>query len=169
MVRARALQSSDISLAGADAHSAVDAVDEDLAVADLAGLGGSYDGLDDFADLVSRDGRFDLDLGQEADRVFGAAIDFGVALLTPVSFDLGDGHSEHSDRGQGVAHLVKLERLDDSHDDLHGLVPPLKPVPGVAGSGTKICRATFHPRQQRHENQSSRVPDSKRVTRGDYK
>src|SRR6267142_1947829 len=106
-VRARALQSSGVGLAGADAHGAVDAVDEDL------------------------------DLGQEADGVFGAAIDFGVALLAPVSLDLGDGHSERPARGQGFAHLVNLERLDDSHDDLHGF-PPLKPVPGVAGSGTKM-------------------------------
>src|SRR5262245_2602661 len=69
-VGARALQSRGIGLAGADAHGAVDAVDEDLAVADLAGLGGPYDGVDDFVDLIGRDRRFDLDLGQKADGVF---------------------------------------------------------------------------------------------------
>src|SRR5437016_8230283 len=89
--RARALQSSGVGLAGADAHGAVEAVDEDLSIADLAGLGGPYDGVDDFVDLIGRDCRFDLDLRQEAYGVFGAAIDFGVALLTPVSLDLGDG------------------------------------------------------------------------------
>src|SRR5882757_1545382 len=126
-VRARALESSGVGLASADAHGAVDAVDEDLSIADLAGLGGRHDRFDDFVDLIGRDCRLDLDLGQEAHGVFGAAIDFGVALLAPVSLDLGDGHPEHPDRGQGVAHLVKLERLDDSHDDLHGLIPQLKP------------------------------------------
>src|SRR5262249_51891159 len=131
-VRARALQSSGVGLAGADAHGVVDAVDEDLAVADLAGLGGSYDGVDDLVDLIGRHCRLDLDLGQEAHSVFGAAIDFGVALLTAVSLDLGDGHPEHPDRGQGVAPLVKFKRLDNSNDDLHGLTPPLEPVPGVA-------------------------------------
>src|SRR5215813_230808 len=102
-VRARALQSSGVGLAGADTHGVVDAVDEDFSVADLTGLGGCHDRLDDFVDLIGRDCRLDLDLGQETYGVFGAAIDFGVALLTPVPLDLGDGHSVHSDRGQGVA------------------------------------------------------------------
>src|SRR5258707_4261743 len=35
-----------VGFAGADAHGAVDAVDEDLAVADLAGLGGHHDRVD---------------------------------------------------------------------------------------------------------------------------
>src|SRR3954452_11644745 len=123
VVRARASQSSGLGLAGADTHGAFDAVDEDLAVADLAGLGGRHNRVDDSVNLIGRDCRFDLDFGKKAYGVFGAAIDFRVAFLTPVSLDLGDGHSEHSDRSQVVALLVKLERLDDSHDDLHGLVP----------------------------------------------
>jgi hypothetical protein len=32
----------------------------------------------------------------------------------------------HADRSQSVADLVELERLDDGHDDFHGL-PPLGP------------------------------------------
>src|SRR4051812_24666165 len=91
-VRARALQSSVIGLAGADPHGAVDAVDEDLSVADLAGLGGRHDRVDDFVDLIGWDRRLDLDLGQEAHGVFGAAIDFGVAFLAAVPLDLGNGH-----------------------------------------------------------------------------
>ena len=51
----------------------VDRVDEDLAVADLAGLGGAGDGIDDLVDLVGGDSHFDLELGQEADGVFRAA------------------------------------------------------------------------------------------------
>src|SRR4051812_342583 len=135
-LRARALQRSVVGLAGSYPHGAVDAVDEDLSVADLAGLGGRHDCVDDFVNLIGRHCRLDLDLGQEADGVFGAAINFGVALLTPVTFDLGDGHPEHPDRGQGVAHLVKLKRLDDSHDDLHGS-PPAKAHPWGGRLGHK--------------------------------
>ena len=67
----------------------------------------------------------DLHLRQEGHRVFGAAIDFGMALLTPVALDLGDGHPVHPDRGQSVADLVELEWLDDRHDDFHGFNPRL--------------------------------------------
>ena len=65
----------------------------------------------------------DLEFRQEAHGVFGAAVDFRVALLTSVTLDLGDGHSVHANRSQSVADLVELERLDDGHDDLHGFLP----------------------------------------------
>src|ERR1700716_3297431 len=74
-------QRGDIGLAGADAHGAVDAEDEDLSVSDLARFGGAGDCFDHLVDLLGVDCHFDLDLGQEAHGVFGAAIDFGVALL----------------------------------------------------------------------------------------
>ena len=99
--------------------------DEDLAVADLAGLGRGGDGFDDFVDLVGSDCDLNLELRQEAHGVFGAAIDFGVPLLTPVSLDLSDGHAVHPDRGQGVTDLVELEWLYDGHDDFHLVRSPL--------------------------------------------
>ena len=74
------------------------------------------------------DSDFDLDLRQEVHGVFGAAVDFSVALLTPVALDLGDGQPVHPRRGQSVADLVELERLDDGHDDFHGFDPRLGPA-----------------------------------------
>ena len=38
-----------------------------------------------------------LDLRQEVHGVFGAAIDFRVALLAAVALDLGDGHALHAE------------------------------------------------------------------------
>ena len=64
-------------------------------------------------------GDLELDLRQEAHGIFGAAIDFGVALLSPVTLHLGDGQPLNADLGEGVADLVELERLDDGHDDFH--------------------------------------------------
>src|ERR1043166_7775371 len=94
-----------VGLAGADAHGVVESHDEDLAVADLAGLGRRRDRLDGLLDHRGVHCDLDLDLGQEAHGVFGAAIDFGVALLAPVSLDLRDGHPVHADRSQiGRAH-----------------------------------------------------------------
>ena len=41
-----------VGLAGADAHGVLEIGDENLAVADLAGLGGRGDGFDGLVDLV---------------------------------------------------------------------------------------------------------------------
>ena len=94
---------------------------------DLTGLGGGRNGIDDLVGLLARNSDFDLDLRQEVHGVFGAAIDFSVALLTPVTFDLGDGQPVHPSRSQSVTDLVELERLDDGHDDFHGFDPRLGP------------------------------------------
>src|SRR4029450_12077774 len=111
-----------VGFAGADAYGVVDVVDEDFAVADLTGLGGGRNGGDYLVSLLARNSDFDLDLRQEVHGVFGAAVDFSVALLTPVSLDLGDGQPVHPRRSQSVADLVELERLDDGHDDFHGSI-----------------------------------------------
>src|SRR3954470_4128459 len=121
------LQRRGVGFAGADADGVVDVVNEDFAVADLAGLGRSSDGLDDLVGLLARNSDFDLDLWQEIHGVFGTAIDFSMTLLTPVTFDLGDGQPVHPCRSQSVTDLVELERLDDGHDDFHGFDPRLGP------------------------------------------
>ena len=73
--------------------------------------------------MSAADGDLDLDLRQEAHGVFGAAIDFRMALLTPVALDFGDGQALDADGGERFAHLVELERLDDCHHDFHKVSP----------------------------------------------
>ena len=58
----------------------LDGEDEDLAVADFAGLGRLLDGFNGALDEVFTQDDFDLYLGQEVDGVLASAIDFGVAL-----------------------------------------------------------------------------------------
>src|SRR3954452_21104146 len=116
-----------IGLAGADANRMVEVDDEDFAVADLAGFGGSGDGVDGFLDLLGGDGDFDLDLGQEAHRVFGAAVDFRMAFLPAISLDFRDREAVNADSGQGVPDFFELEWLDDRHNDFHGSLSPLGP------------------------------------------
>ena len=89
-----------VGLTRADAQGVLDRGDENLAVADLAGLGGFDDGIDRLADEHVGDDDFDLDFGQEAHGVFGAAIHFGMALLAAVAFDFRDGHALEADIGQ---------------------------------------------------------------------
>src|SRR6266850_3926469 len=89
---------------------------------------------------------------------------FGVALLTPVPLNLRDGHSVHADPGQCVADLVKLEWLDDGHDDFHGCNPPSRPGPAGAGSGRlhrSFTRAESQSRSNVGPEESNRVPSPK--------
>src|SRR5580704_2079772 len=90
-----------------------------LAVADLSGFCGCCDHLDDFVHLSGQAGNFELQLWQEDRGVFGAAIDFRVALLTAVTSHLRDGQTLYADFEERVADLVELERLDDGHNDFH--------------------------------------------------
>src|SRR5579871_4433881 len=103
----------------------VEVDDEDLAVADLAGFRRRRDGLDRLVDLLGGDSDFDLDLGQEAHRVFGAAIDFRMALLPAVSLDFRHRETVNANGGQGVTDFFELEWLDDRHNNFHGSYPRL--------------------------------------------
>src|SRR5262249_24260409 len=89
-----------VGFAGADADGAIEVVDKDFPVADLAGLGRRADRRDRLFFQLVGDRDFDLELGQEIHGVFGAAINFGVALLPAEAFDLGDGHAVHADQVQ---------------------------------------------------------------------
>src|SRR6202012_4209940 len=61
----------------------------------------------------------DLDLRQEAHVIFRAAIDFGLSLLSAEALDFRHGQSLNPQRGQGLPDVVKLEGLDDGHDEFH--------------------------------------------------
>src|SRR3569623_807984 len=112
-----------------------EAGDENLAVADLAGLGGRGNGLDGAIDLGIGDRDLDLDFGQETHGIFGAAIDFGVALLSAVPLHFRDRAAMNANGGQGIADLFQLERLDDSHLVLH-VWSPLGPACRALSIGT---------------------------------
>src|SRR5688572_6389482 len=69
---------SRIGFAGADADDFLERHDEDLAVADLAGVRGPFDRLDHLLEHVVLDGGLDLHLGQEIDHVLRAPVELGV-------------------------------------------------------------------------------------------
>ena len=113
---------------------------ENLAVANLSGLRSGADRLDDLVHLIGGAGDFELDLRQEAHRVFGAAIDFSVALLPAVAFYLGDGQPLHPDLGKRVADLVELEWLDDGHDNFHWFNLPIAPCAATLDRAARSLR-----------------------------
>src|SRR5690554_3808469 len=108
-----------VQLPDADAHGALQRLHEDLAVADLAGVGRLEDRLDHRVELVVGHRDLELDLGQEVDHVLGPAVKLGVALLAAEPLDLGNRDAGHAGLGQRFAHVVEFERLDDRHDHLH--------------------------------------------------
>jgi hypothetical protein len=108
-----------VALAGPDAHDAFDGDDEDLAVADAAGLRRLAMASTTRSTRLSDHHDFELHLGQEIDDVFGTAIQFGVALLAAETLGLGNGDAGCPDLVKGFLHFVELERLDDRFDLFH--------------------------------------------------
>ena len=66
---------------------------EDLAVTDLAGVGGLGYRLDNPVKILVVNGDINLHLWQEIDHVFRAAIQLGVTLLPTEAFDLSNGNA----------------------------------------------------------------------------
>src|SRR3954471_21755409 len=97
----RALKRVAVGLAGPDPQRVIDRRHEDLAVADLPGAGARGDHPDRLVGEVGRDSDFDSELRQEVHDIFGAAVDFGMALLAAVTLDLGYRHAVNADRRQG--------------------------------------------------------------------
>src|ERR1017187_2066248 len=84
-------------LFGADAQGLFDGGNKHLAIADLAGLGGSDDRAHGGVGLAVGHDEFDFYFRQEIHGVFAAAIDFGVALLAAKPLDLAHGHAFDAD------------------------------------------------------------------------
>src|SRR5579872_273765 len=112
------------ALAGADADRFLDGRDEDLAVADPAGMRRVLDRLDRTLDHRLFHDDLDLHLGQEVDDVFGATVQLGMTLLPAKTLGLGHGDPLDPDFVKSLLHLIKLERLNDRLDLFHGSSHP---------------------------------------------
>lgn len=95
-------------VAGADADGVFDVEDEDLAVADFAGLADALGRFDDFFDRHLAYDCFDLDVRQQVDGVFLAPVYFDVAFLEAAAVDLADGHAHDADGVEGVLQFFQL-------------------------------------------------------------
>ena len=113
-------------LTGADTHDFFQVSDEHFAVADLAGTGGVDDGLNDLLSDVVGDSQLDLGLGQKVDDVLGAAVQLRVATLATEAFNFSCGDALHTDIGDGLANVIKFERLDDGGNKFHFLASVMR-------------------------------------------
>jgi hypothetical protein len=79
---------------------------KNLAISYFAGVGRFTDGFDDLIGAVSIDHDFDFDFRNKIHCIFGSAVDFLMAFLAPVSFDLGNRHSLDANFVQGFFDVI---------------------------------------------------------------
>src|SRR4030095_8129266 len=111
-----------VALAGANADRGVHGMNEDLAVADVAGLRGARKNGRDLVHETVGHHHLDLDLGKEVHRVLAARIEFRGPLLPAEAANLGNRHADNAYAGQRLLDVVELERLDDGFDPLHWIL-----------------------------------------------
>src|SRR5262245_13384215 len=133
------LERVDVGLAGADAQGLFNRSDKNFAVADLSRPRGGGERFHDLVDLLACDGDLEAKFRKEIHSVFGATVDFRVALLPPVAFDLGHSHALDAEACQCLTNLVEFEGLDDGDDQLHG-VPPCALAPRGFCCAHRPCR-----------------------------
>src|SRR5512147_897775 len=104
------------TLASAYAYGVFHRGDENLAITDTAGTRRLLDRLDRLFDQGVLDHQLDLHLRQEINHVFGAPVEFGMALLTAETLRLEHGNALQSELVERFLHVVELERLDDRLD-----------------------------------------------------
>src|ERR1700734_2992773 len=114
-----ALKRGGVGFAGADADRMIEPEYENLTVADLSGFRRRRNRVDDLVYLAGGTGDLDLDLGQKAHRILGAAIDLGVALLPTVALHFRHRQALHADFSERIADIVKLEGFNDGHHHFH--------------------------------------------------
>src|SRR5579872_2088904 len=141
-----------VFFAGADAHSLLERIDENLAVADLAGTRRGGDRFDHLIDHVGVDRDFDFQLGQKAHRVFSAAINFSMPLLPSITFDFRHRQPVYPDGRERVAHLLQFERLDYCHHYFHLPHPSL-----AAGAPQTLTRRPARWRPDAREARPARA------------
>src|SRR5258708_12789437 len=120
-----------VGFARPDTHHLLHGAHKNLPVADLAGARRLDDSLDRAVEHLFRHDDLDLGLRQEGHDVFGAAVEFRVALLATEAFHLRHGQSGDSDLGKGLANFVELERLHHGFDFLHAHSPAFTSVPSI--------------------------------------
>src|SRR6267143_84094 len=108
-----------------DTHHLLHSAHKNLPVADLAGARRLDNSLDRALEHLFRHHDLDLDLRQQVTDIFGAAVEFRVALLATEAFHLRHRQPCDSDFGEGLANFVELERFHHGFDFLHGHSPAL--------------------------------------------
>src|SRR5271169_785878 len=101
---------------GTNPNDVFEVGDENLAVADFAGVRLELDCVDHRLVLLILDHQLNFQLGQKVDHVFRATVQFGVTLLTTESFHFVNRHDGDTETLKLLFYRIQSERLDDSFD-----------------------------------------------------
>src|SRR5205085_632899 len=93
--------------------------DKNLAVANLAGLSGPHDRIDDEREVRVGANDIHLHLGNEIDGILRAAIHLGMSLLAAKAADFRDGHPMNAALSESIFYIFELEMPNDRFDFLH--------------------------------------------------
>jgi len=98
-----------IFLSGANANNALDGYNENLSIANFAGMGGGFDGLHNQVDLICYDHYLNIYLGDKVNHVFSTTINLGMSFLASVTLYLGDGHPLNANFCQRFFNAVEFK------------------------------------------------------------
>lgn len=131
---------------------------KDLAVSDLASLGGLQNRIHNFFDVVFRADNFHFDLGDEIDGIFRTAVHFRVTFLASKTADLGDGHSVDTALRKRIFYVFQFEVTNDGFDFFHFNSQQIQRIlfwpqfyrdrPGIQSDPLKLLRAKMLPSVQ---------------------
>ena len=123
---------------GADTNRLFDRRYKNFAITDFSGFGRLHNRCHGGVNPRVGKDQFDFDLREEIDRVFAAAVDFGMAFLAAEPLDFADGHAFDSNVAEGILYFLQLEWLYDRFNFFHsfderdsGLGPLAASVPEV--------------------------------------
>src|SRR5262245_14125609 len=106
-------------LSRADAVGLLEREDEHLAVADLARPRVLQDHVDHLIDAIVVHGDLELHLGNEVDRILGAAVDLGVPALPAEALGLDRRDAGDAGLAERLGDVVQDVRLDNRDHELH--------------------------------------------------
>src|SRR5207249_3726512 len=92
---------------------------EYFTVAYLARRSCFYDSVNHLVDKVIRQDEFEFDFGQKIHAIFPATINFGVALLPPMTAHIEYRHALHAELSQGFLYRFKSGRLNNRFKFCH--------------------------------------------------
>src|SRR5215469_677736 len=104
---------------GPNSNRLFDRHDKDFSVTNLPGSSRLDNGFHGFRDTVIRHHNFKLHLWKKIDRIFAAAVDLRVTLLTPEAFHFAHGHPLNPNLRQGLLNVLHLKGFNDRLDFLH--------------------------------------------------
>src|SRR5271170_8240212 len=121
-----------------DTNGVINLGAKDLAISNFAGTRRRQNGLHGFFGELVGNHHLEFYLREKVDRIFAAAIKFGVALLAAVTACFQYGHALDADFHESVFDRIQLRGLNHRFYLFHSSSPRERRVSGLRRSGSKV-------------------------------